>query len=113
MQRNQLLKYILDVEQIIKEIEALRDTNETFHQFQFDWPTIQAIERDLQITGEAINNILKIRPEVNITSGRKIVDLRNLLVHSYDSIDSALLWSIIHIDIPILKTEIRSLKSTI
>ncbi len=110
MPPNQLLKYILDIESVIKEIEVLRNIHENFDRFNNDWATVRALERDLQIIGEAVNKLMKMDPSIEITSRRKIVDLRNLLVHSYDSIDNGMLWSIVHKEIPLLKEEIKTLK---
>jgi uncharacterized protein with HEPN domain len=47
----------------------------------------RAIERELEIIGEAINRILKEKPDFKIQNARKIVDLRNFIIHGYDSID--------------------------
>lgn len=67
------------------------------------------VERNIEILGEAMNRILKIAPEVNITSARKIVDTRNYVIHTYDSLKSDILWAIAVNHIPRLKTEICAL----
>ncbi|MDB5089866.1 MAG: hypothetical protein JWR09_3860 [Mucilaginibacter sp.] len=40
----------------------------------------QAVERNLEIIGEAVNCLLKIDSEINITSARRMVDTRNKMV---------------------------------
>ena len=68
----------------------------------------RAVEREFEIIGEAISNILKIDPDFPIENARRIVDLRNLVIHGYDKVDSAIIWGIIK-DLPELKIEIEKL----
>lgn len=67
------------------------------------------IERNFEIIGEAINRILKINPDIPISSARKIVNTRNLVIHSYDSLDKEILWGIVIKHLPVLKEEVRQL----
>lgn len=53
-----------------------------------------------------MNRILKIHPEIQVTSARKIVDTRNYVIHAYDSLKPDILWSIVITHMPILKQEI-------
>jgi len=62
------------------------------------------------IIGEAMGKLRKLNPQIKITDMDNIVGLRNLIVHSYDSVDAANLWVIIIKDLPILKEEIKSLR---
>ncbi len=111
MQRERMLKYLLDIEQVIEEIEQIAANYDgNFSQFQKDWIAIRALERLLQIIGEAVNVLLKLEPSIPITAARNIVDLRNLIVHAYDSVDHAMIWGIIRKDIPILKQEIKTIR---
>ncbi len=70
----------------------------------------RAIERHLEIIGEAVNNIRKIDNDIEISGVKQIVNLRNLIIHSYDSVDAGILWGIIQKDIPILKDELKKLR---
>jgi len=75
---------------------------------------VRTFERDLMIImiiGEALGNILKIYTEIQISSSRDIIGLRNIIVHAFDSIDPTILWRIMIKDLPLLKDEIRKLKS--
>jgi uncharacterized protein with HEPN domain len=89
----------------------LLTNNSDFTSFESNFISIRAVERDLMIIGEAIGKILKIKNEVTITSSKHIIGLRNLIVHSYDSIEPAALWRILIIDLPTLKNEIHALKN--
>lgn len=64
------------------------------------------VERNIEILGEAMNRILKIEPEINIRSARKIVDTRNYVIHAYDSLKPDILWAIVINHIPRLKEDI-------
>jgi uncharacterized protein with HEPN domain len=48
--------------------------------------TRRAIERNLEIIGEAVNRILKAEPGLNLSNSRKIVDARNRIIHGFDTI---------------------------
>lgn len=71
----------------------------------------RAVERELEIIGEAIGKLLRINPAVSISYARLIVDLRNKVIHAYDSINNTIIWKIVNIDIPILEKEVRTLLS--
>ncbi|MBA4304687.1 MAG: hypothetical protein C0424_10720 [Sphingobacteriaceae bacterium] len=68
---------------------------------------IRTAERNLELVGEAIRQLLIIDPEARITHAKDIIGLRNMLAHAYDSIDSTALWKILIKDIPELKAEIH------
>lgn len=69
----------------------------------------QAIERNLEIIGEAVNSLLKIAPEIKITSARRMVDTRNKIIHGYDEIQPEQIWNIVINHLPILKHEVETL----
>ena len=69
----------------------------------------RAIERDLEILGEAIKKITEISPVIEI-SIKNIIGLRNIIAHAYDSVEPEMIWAIIQKDIPKLSNEIFILK---
>ncbi len=106
---SKVLKYLLDIESIISEIEDLkRRVENNFNRFKEDALAKRAAERQLEIIGEAINKLIGIEPSLQISGVKKIIGLRNLIVHAYDSVDDELIWAIIQKDIPILKEEIKA-----
>ena len=110
-QHKKLLKYILDIESIIEELEdIINHHNKDFIDFQKNIISVRAVERDLTIIGEAINKIVQLKPDISISGVKQIVGLRNLIVHAYDSIEPSVLWRILLKDIPVLKEEIEELK---
>jgi uncharacterized protein with HEPN domain len=64
---------------------------------------------ELEIIGEALNRILKERPDIAISDSRKIVDTRNRLIHGYDSVTEDIIWLIIIKYLPVLKMEVHKL----
>ena len=72
--------------------------------------TRRAIERSIEIIGEAMNRILKINPEIGISDSRKIVDTRNRIVHGYDKISDEIIWLVVQRYLPILALEIKSIR---
>ncbi|MDE6371037.1 MAG: DUF86 domain-containing protein [Duncaniella sp.] len=68
-----------------------------------------AVLLNIAIIGEAIGQILKIRPNIAISSSRQIVGTRNYIIHGYDSLDDEILWSIVINHLPRLKREVECL----
>jgi uncharacterized protein with HEPN domain len=67
------------------------------------------VVRELEIIGEAVNRILKIDPEVDISNSRRIVNLRNWVIHAYNNVDNVIIWGIIDKDLPLLKKQVSDL----
>ena len=69
----------------------------------------RAIERNLEIIGEAINRILKIDENIPIQDVKKIIDTRNKIAHGYNQVDNIIIWGIVIKHLPILKSEVEKL----
>ena len=69
----------------------------------------RSIERELEIIGEAVSKILRIDPDIAINNARKIVSLRNQVIHSYDDVDNETAWGIIINHLPKLKENVDKL----
>jgi uncharacterized protein with HEPN domain len=69
----------------------------------------RAIERNLEIIGEAMNRILKEDPYFPIDNARRIIGLRNQIIHGYDSISDENIWGIIKNYLPNLKSEVNTM----
>ena len=80
-----------------------------FEEFSSNLMLRRAVERNIEIMGEAMNRVLKVCPDIKITNARKIVDTRNYIIHAYDSLSSDILWSIVINHLPLLKTEVEEL----
>lgn len=106
---NKILTWLEDIIQSIDEIEMFLPEKKNFYEFQKDLKARKAIERNIEIIGEAISRILKVHPEIRITSARKIVDTRNRIIHGYDSVSEDIIWSIIISDLVALREEVAAL----
>lgn len=58
-----------------------------------------------------MNKALLIEPELasSIQDARRIVDLRNYVIHGYDKIDDVIIWGVISKNLPLLKNQIEQL----
>lgn len=108
---NDIKVWLNDIKQAIQEINQFQPDKKNFLAFQKDLKTKRAIERNIEIIGEAVNRIIKSKEEIHLTNARKIIDTRNRISHGYDSVSEDILWSIIVRDIPNLENEIDQLLS--
>jgi len=106
---NEIKKYLHDISTSINAINEYLSTDRNFYNFQNNRMLKKAVEREFEIIGEAMNRILKIDNNFDITSARKIVDLRNYLSHGYDTVDYSTLWGIISKHLPQLEIEVSKL----
>ncbi|HYG40985.1 MAG TPA: HepT-like ribonuclease domain-containing protein [Cytophagales bacterium] len=106
---NEIKTWLADIKQAIEEINMFLPDKKDFFEFRKDLKTKRAIERNVEIIGEAVSRILKAHPKFPITNSRKIVDTRNRISHGYDSVSEDIIWSIVVRDLPILDAEIDSL----
>ncbi len=105
-----LLKFLLDIQSVIKEIELVKiKTNNNFNEFQSDIILQRAVERDLEIIGEAIRKIIEMDSTINISSAKNIIGLRNIISHAYDSVEPEMIWGIIQNNIPVLSEEVNKM----
>lgn len=102
-------KLLTDIQQSILRIEQYTASLNNITEYSSNTLVQNAVERNIEIIGEATNAILKINAEISISSARKIVNTRNQLIHGYDAVDVAMIWSIVRNHIPILKQEVETL----
>jgi uncharacterized protein with HEPN domain len=68
-----------------------------------------AVERQFEICGEALGHLRgEVEVERLVPNLHKILGLRNRLIHSYDSIDYEMLWSVVVHQIPELHRQLTS-----
>ncbi len=103
-------KHLHDMLTAIEEIDSFFDGKpKIFENFNNNICLKRAVERNIEIIGEAMNRILKEFRDIKITNSRKIVDARNYIIHGYDSLSADILWSIVINHLPLLKSEIKEL----
>lgn len=101
-------KLLTDIKISILSIYEHLENNLEFEVYKSNKTKRRAVERELEIIGEAINKLLKINSEIVISYSRQIVDLRNKIIHSYDNVNDIVIWKIIIKDIPILQKEVNN-----
>lgn len=102
-------KLLADIVTAINNIDLHLEGKRVFSEFALNITKRRVVERELEIVGEAVNNLLKIDPDISLTSARKIVNLRNRVIHAYDNLDEIILWKVIMKDIPVLADEVQIL----
>ena len=107
--KHEIFAWLEDINRSIDEIYEFLLVDRDYFEFDKDLKTKKAVERNIEIIGEALNRILKVDPDIKITDSRKIVDTRNRIIHGYDAITSDILWMIIQKSLPILKEDIARL----
>ena len=99
-------KYLFD---IIFSIEAIDEflKGYDFIKYKNDLKTQSAVERQLGIIGEVVNQITKEKTDFELQNSREIVNFRNRIIHAYDSVDNNIVWAIKTNHLPILKNEVE------
>ncbi len=102
--------WLFDILQSIEEVESYFENNQrVFEIYRNDIKTKRAIERDIEIIGEAVNRILKKDSDFKIENAKQIIGTRNRIAHGYDNISDDFIWSIVINHLPKLKQEINKL----
>lgn len=98
-------KYLADILIAAELVEEFCVPVADFNQYAADKKTKSAVERQPGIIGEAINKVKHHSPELSLQNAKKIIDFRNRIIHAYDSI----VWAIIRLHLPQLKTKVSVL----
>lgn len=102
-----ILKWLYDIKVAIEEIESFFEGYEKSITFYKNNLVVKrAIERNLEIIGEATNRIYKRNPEFELEHTKDIIGLRNFIIHSYDNITDETIWAIIVNHLPKLKVNV-------
>lgn len=103
-------KYLEDIRQAA-ELAMQFTQGKSLADFAEDFLLRSAVERQLEIIGEAINRLHKIDPEVaeRIEDYRRIISFRNILIHGYDLVDNRLVWSVVTTKVPPLVERVKAL----
>ncbi len=107
-----ILKYLEDVRLACEDVEQFfTNYSNRFDVFANDRLMIRAVERSIEIMGEAINRILKREPDFSLPNARAIVQTRNRVIHSYEKVENEFLWGLVKRHIPQLKKDIEDIIS--
>ncbi len=105
---NEIKTWLYDIWQSINEIDSYYEGRpRIFEEYVNDIKTKRAVERNLEIIGEAVNRILKKDKDFPLNNAGKIVGTRNRIIHGYDKITDDMVWSIVINHLPKLKKEVE------
>ena len=77
-----------------------------------DRKTVDAVVRNLEIIGEAANQMSKkVKDQYVDIPWEKMVSMRNKVIHEYSGIDLQILWQTIKEDLPDLRERIKKVKT--
>lgn len=97
---------LIDIQQSIDEIFEFVGDSRDFFAYQRDLKTKKAVERNLEIIGEAVNRILKLDSTFPLEEAKNIIGTRNRIIHSYDNISDEVIWTIVIRELPKLKFQV-------
>ena len=104
---NNAKKYLFDILNSITSIERYLGEKRVFADYIKNDMLQKAVERQIEIIGEAVNKFSQLNTGEVITNSRRIIDTRNYVIHGYDKVDNAIIWGIIIKHLPKLKDKIR------
>ena len=106
--KNRIKKLLFDILTAINNIDSYIGENKKFEDYDNNPMLQDAVERNLEIIGEAMNKLLILDPNLGISNSRRIVDARNKIIHGYDEIENSQIWGIIINHLPVLKGEVEN-----
>jgi uncharacterized protein with HEPN domain len=83
----------------------------SFEDYAADALLRSAVERQLEIIGEALRVAVQYRPVLatQITDVPAIIAFRNQLTHAYSAIDHRTVWGVLERRVPLLRSEVEPL----
>jgi len=101
--------WLLNIQQSIDEIFIFLGDSRDFIVYKSDLKTKKAVERNLEIIGEAVSRILKEDKNFQLNNAKNIIGTRNRIIHSYDNISDEVIWTIVCRELPELKNQVEEL----
>ena len=101
--------WLLDIHQSIEEIFLFLGDSRDFIVYKSDLKTKKAVERNLEIIGEAVSRILKEDNNFQLKNAKNIIGTRNRIIHSYNNISDEVIWTIVCRELPDLKIQVEEL----
>lgn len=103
------LVHLADMLRFAKEVRAFT-ADRTFQQYQDDIFFRRAVERSVQLIGEAAKRVSRQfeddHPEI---PWNRIIVQRHRIVHEYDRIDDGIIWSVAQKYVPILIEQLEAI----
>jgi len=109
MSKRSNIDLLIDIEESI--VKVFRYTlGMSFEDFSKDEKTIDAVVRNFEIIGEAANKVdQEIKEVYTQVEWRRIIGLRNRIIHEYFGIDLNIIWAIIEGNLEDFKSQIQGI----
>jgi uncharacterized protein with HEPN domain len=112
--RHEPAKYVHDM---LSSCEFLSEftKSRTMADYEKDRGFRSAVERELEIIGEALLQLDKLAPDVaeRVTEKQKIIGFRHVLVHGYSTLKPIVVWNVVTEKLPSLKAELDTILAEI
>jgi len=109
MQQPDVKKYLLDIIISIDGIKTYTAGITKFDDFTTNRVVYRAVERELEIIAEAITRVKNVNSSIEISQSKKIIGLRNRVIHAYDTVNEDIVWGVVVKHLDSLKTEVEYL----
>jgi len=96
-------RYLMSLQDILESIDRIDTYTEgvEYDSFSHNQMLIDAVIRNLEIIGEAARNVPEeIKNKYNEIPWKKMIGLRNMLIHGYFGVDESIVWEIIKKNLP-------------
>jgi uncharacterized protein with HEPN domain len=106
----EIRKYVYDIQQACELLSEFT-AGKTLDDYTANAMLRSAVERQFEIIGEALNQMLRRDPALTprISDHQRIIAFRNRLIHGYADIDYEVVWGILTSSLPNLRREIDAL----
>jgi uncharacterized protein with HEPN domain len=105
--------FLQDILDSINKIETYSQEM-TFDEFAANSLVFDAVVRNLEIIGEAARNIPEeVRAEYSSIEWKRMIGLRNIMIHEYFGIDINIVWEIINKNIPSTKPKLEAMMKNV
>ena len=106
------LFYLEDIRIAINKIQECIRQFSDYTKFENDWIYYDAVLRNLEVIGEAANQVPEfVKERFTDIPWRDMYRTRNILIHNYFGIDSQIVWNIVTVHLPhclpLLETAIK------
>jgi uncharacterized protein with HEPN domain len=110
MPSREVRKYLYDIA-VAAEYIAQFTAGKTYEEYCTDPMLRSAVERQFEIIGEALNQLLRREPDLQrrISNAPLIIAFRNRLIHGYANVSDEVVWGVVEGYLPALSGEVQVL----
>jgi len=110
MTQTDVQKYLADIQIAYLRIQEFTQ-GQTIEDYRDDVRTQAAVERQFEIIGEAVSQMIQAVPEMEraLSDASKIVAFRDYLLHGYASVSYKMVWGFLEGSLPRLIREVEAM----